>query len=221
MPPPRTALIAGATGLVGRHTVQQLVASHRYQEVVAIGRRPVTLEHPKLRQMVVDFDDLGGAASMAADDVFCCLGTTMRKAGNREAFRRVDLEYPLRLATVALAHGASQYLLVSSIGANPASRSFYLRVKGELERALRDLLFRRLSVFRPALLLGPRAELRWGERLGAIVFRGARPLFVGPFRKYRPIEANTVARAMVKVAEAGTDGYRVVESDEIAAIAEQ
>jgi len=218
--PSRTALIVGATGLVGRHCLQQLVASGCYREILSIGRRSVALEHPKLRQVVVNFDDLG-APTIAVDDVFCCLGTTMRKAGSRDAFRRVDFEYPLRLARVALERGASRYSLVSSLGANPASRSFYLRVKGELERALRDLPFRGLSIFRPSLLLGPRAEPRWGERLGAIAFRGARPLLGGPFRKYRPVEAGTVARAMVAIAEAGADGCRIVESDEIAALAGQ
>ena len=216
--PQRTALVAGATGLVGRHCLQELLASDSYREVVAIGRRPVPLTHAKLRQIVVDFDDLT-SMNITADDVFCCLGTTMRKAGSREAFRRVDYEYPLRLARVALERGASHYLLVSSLGADGAARTFYLRVKGELEQALRELGFRTLSIFRPSLLLGARAEVRWGERLGALAFRAVRPLLSGPLRRYRPIEASTVARAMVAAAESGGSGCHIAESDEITAIA--
>ncbi len=218
-PRSRTALVAGATGLVGGHCVASLLASDHYASVITAGRRPVDRSHPKLRQVTIDFTNLEAAGDLGADDVFCCLGTTIRKAGSRDAFRQVDFEFPMALARTALGQGARRFLLVSSLGADPGSRTFYLRVKGELEAAIRALPFEAVLVFRPSLLLGQRHEFRLGERVGEVMMRSVSPLMVGRFRRLRPIPAAHVATAMVRWAPLELTGYRVFESDEIAEIA--
>lgn len=215
----KTALLAGATGLVGGHCLNELLASPHYESVISIGRRPLGRTDPKLRDVATDLDAVTPDLVAGADDVFCCLGTTIKKAGSLDAFRRVDFDMPMALARAALGAGATRFCLVSSVGAGPRARTFYLQVKGELENALGDLGFRSLLLFRPSLLLGNRAEPRAGERFAELALQVVNPLLRGGWRKYRSIEAAAVARAMVRLAEQGTEGRRVVESDEIARIA--
>jgi uncharacterized protein YbjT (DUF2867 family) len=215
----RTALLAGATGLVGRHLLRLLLDDRAYERVTAVVRRGLPVSHKKLVQREIDFDllaDLGNVPRV--HDVFCCLGTTMRKAGSEDAFRRVDLGYVRELARVAHRHRAAQFLLVSAIGADPASRIFYNRVKGEAEDAIRQVAFEGVHVFRPSFLVGQRAEFRPRERIGIAAFRMVSPLMVGPLRQYRPIQAETVARAMVRVARDGGKGVHVYLSDRIQAL---
>ncbi|MDP9348399.1 MAG: oxidoreductase [Gemmatimonadota bacterium] len=212
----RTALVAGATGLVGGHLVDLLLEDPAWDAVTVLARRPLSRAHPKLRQEVVDFDRLEEhAGGLHATDVFCALGTTIRAAGSREAFRRVDLEYPRRLAEIASRSGAERFLLVSALGADARSRVFYNQVKGEAEAAVRAHPFAGVAVFRPSLLLGERTEHRPGEEVAKRLSGPLGFLLVGPLRKYRPIQARTVARAMVRLAREGVRGVRVVESDEI------
>ncbi len=215
----RTALIAGATGLVGGHCLDLLLADDAYGAVVSLGRRPLRRTHPKLTHHVIDFDHLDAHADLVAgDDVFCCLGTTMRKAGSKEAFRRVDYDYPLALARVALGRGAEQYLLVSALGANPRSPFFYNRVKGEVERAVSALSFEGVYLFRPSLLTGERAEVRPGERQAEAVLNALSFLLRGPLRKYRPTPAHVVAAAMIAVAKDKPGGVRVYEPEAMRAV---
>ncbi len=216
----RTALLLGATGLIGGHCLNYLLNDDTYGRVVALLRRPLEREHPQLEQQVIDFDRLQEFRELLrAQDVFCCLGSTMRKAGSQEAFRRVDYDYPVAVARAALENGAEQFLIVTSLGADPRSRIFYNRVKGEVEEAVKPLPFERIVILRPSLLLGERAELRRGERLAEPVARALTPLLRGPLRKYRPIEARSVAAAMVGLGREGGRGITVVESDRIAAYA--
>lgn len=213
----KTAWIAGASGLVGGFCLQQLLDSPRYSRVVAVARRELPVSHPKLTQSLVDFallDPLPGV-----DDVFCCLGTTIRQAGSREAFRRVDFGYVVSLAEAAAHSGASQFLVVSSIGANPTSGNFYLRVKGEMEQAVCEWPFAAAHLFRPSLLLGPRREVRWGERLGAVFGKVLSPLLRGKRSVYRPIAAETVARAMLAAAARGGRGRCIYEGSAILSLA--
>lgn len=217
--PARSALVLGATGLVGGHCLDLLLADGAWTRVAALGRRPAPREHPKLEQRTADFDRLEEHAdAFAADDVFCCLGTTIRAAGSREAFRRVDHDYPLAAARLASARGARHFLLITALGADPASRVFYNRVKGEVERDVAALPFAGVALVRPSLLLGGRAERRPGEALAQKVAPVLNPLLVGPLRRYRAIPVRTVARAMVRLAMEGIEGVRVVESDELAAL---
>ena len=212
-----TALIAGASGLVGGFLLRQLLDTPGYDRVVAPGRRPLDLTHPKLVQVTVDFASLDKvAADLRCDDAFCCLGTTIRQAGSRENFRAVDHAAVLALAWAVRRNGARRFFVVSALGANAQSRVFYNRVKGEMEEALAVLDFKTLAVFRPSLLLGPRANPRLGERLGAAVMWLAEPLLLGRLRKYRAIEAEVVARAMLRCSFGRNgEGVLVIPSDEI------
>lgn len=213
-------MLAGATGLVGGYCLAELLAADRYERVIALARRPLNRTHAKLTELLADFkrlDELGDR--LAADDVYCCLGTTIRRAGSPDAFRRVDLDYPLALAAAARLQGAAQFLIVSSLGADAAARTLYLRVKGELERSLSQIGLRALVVVRPSLLLGSRRESRPTEALAKVVLSAVAPLLVGRLARYRPVHARDVARAMVQLAGRGLTGRHTFESDELRALA--
>jgi uncharacterized protein YbjT (DUF2867 family) len=213
----RTALIAGGSGLVGGCLLRGLLDDAEYDRVVAIGRRPLAMSHPKLIQLTVDFTALDKViAERRCDDAFCCLGTTIRQAGSRDNFRAVDQTAVLAFAWAARRHGAQRFFTVSAMGANGHSRVFYNRVKGEMEEALKVLDFQTLAIFRPSLLLGLRPEKRRGERVAAAILQVTEPLLVGPLRKFRAIRAEVVARAMVRCAYGrGGQGLLVFSSDEI------
>ena len=209
-----TAVIAGATGLVGSHVLKLLLADPTWAHVISLGRRPVPDRHEKLEQRIVDLGALGAIADLPrTDDVFCCLGTTIKKAGSQDAFRRVDHDYVLELARAGLRFGATQFLLVSAIGADPTSRVFYSRVKGEVEAAVRKLPYRAVQIFRPGLLLGNRTEFRLGERIAMLTMPLLQPLLVSRLRRFRSITASNVARAMVSIAREMPRGPNVFEYD--------
>ncbi|UYZ57571.1 oxidoreductase [Hymenobacter latericus] len=216
--PHKVALIAGASGLVGSCLLPLLLNSGRYAKVISLSRRPLQLVHPKLDQRVVDFDRLEDhRLSLIADDVFCCLGTTMRQAGSKEAFYKVDYLYVVKLAALTSANFAAQFMVVSAMGADVASTFYYNRVKGDMEAAVRQTPFRAIHIFRPSLLLGERAEKRLGEQIGAVLLRLVNPLLVGPLKRYRGIPAQAVAQGMLNAAYQEGGGVRVYLSDEIAA----
>jgi len=209
----RTALVAGASGLVGGLLLDALLESPQYREVCSLGRRPVSKQHPRLTQRTVDFARLEGEPLPAADDAFCCLGTTIKKAGSQEAFRAVDHDAVLAFGKAARKAGARRFLVVTALGADPRSRVFYNRVKGEAEEALKAVGFETLVILRPSLLLGDRAESRPGERAAIVVSKALGPL-LRPFGG-RPIEAHTVARAMLALARDTPAGVRVALSGEL------
>jgi uncharacterized protein YbjT (DUF2867 family) len=216
----RTALVAGASGLVGGHLLQLLLAEGGYARVITLARRSLATRHPQLDQRVVDLGALDTLADFpGADDVFCCIGTTIKTAGSRQAFRKVDYDYVLGLARAGQRVGARQFLLVTALGADSASRIFYSRVKGEIEEAVRQLPYQGIQIFRPSFLMGDRAEVRLAERLGVPLARAVAPLLVGPLRRYRPIHAADVARAMVRIAQEAPRGPNVFEYDGIVAAA--
>ena len=196
----RRALLAGATGLIGGHVLDLLLADPTYDEVTALVRRPLEIEHEKLGERVVDFDRLADEEPPAADDVFCCLGSTMKKAGSKAAFRKVDHDYVVATARLGLAGGGQQFFLVSSIGADAKSMYFYSRVKGEAEASVAELGYEACHIFQPSILMGERDENRPGERLGIAAARVLNHLRAGPLRGYRGIAPATVASAMVSAA---------------------
>ena len=207
-----TALLVGASGLVGRECLRLLLADPAYERVVVLARREMTGATGaggRLVSRIVDFERLAEHEDVpAVDHVFCALGTTMRQAGSRERFYRVDHDYPVEVARLARAAGARHFALVSAMGADPKSRIFYNRVKGEAERDVAALGWPGLTVVRPSLLLGERAERRLGEEVGK------RLAFLAP-RKWKPIAARKVAAAMVRAAKEGRPGVRVIESGEM------
>jgi uncharacterized protein YbjT (DUF2867 family) len=188
----------------------------RWDRVVTLGRRPMPAAGPRHEHHVLDFEHLvEQPALFACDDVFCALGTTIREAGSEEAFARVDRDYPFAAAQLARGQGARQFLLVSSIGANPRSPFFYTRVKGEVEEALKRVGFESLSIFRPSQLAGERAARRPKEERALAILGVLRPVLVGPLRRWRPTPAEAVARVMVGVAAERPPGIHVFEADEI------
>jgi uncharacterized protein YbjT (DUF2867 family) len=219
--PQRTALIAGATGLVGSHCLKQLLDDPAYSQVVSISRRPGPESNAKLVQKIVELDNLSQLAPIAANDAFCALGTTIAKAGSQEAFRKIDFGYSKAFAEFALAGGAQQFALVSSVGANAHSRNFYPRTKGELEEAVKALSFTSVHTFQPSFLMGSRAERRPGEGIGLALAKALQFAFVGALSKYRPIEASTVAAAMIAAVKRGEPGYHIYLFDDMQALAKQ
>lgn len=214
----RTALLAGATGLVGGHVLEFLLAADTWSHVVTVGRRSVAQSHEKLEQRILDLGAIEALSDLPhAEDVFCCLGTTIRQAGSQQAFRRVDHDFVVGLARAGIRGGARQFLLVSAVDADTESRIFYSRVKGEAEMAVRKLPYRATQIFRPSLLLGKRAAFRFGERAAMLVAPVLPVFLLGGLRRYRPISASSVAQAMVNVARAAPHGTNVYEYDAIVA----
>lgn len=204
----RVALVAGGSGLVGRALLPLLLASPEYARVHAISRRPLPLEHVRLANRVLRFDMSLEAQlkGLAVQDAFCCLGTTLRAAGSQPAFRAVDHDLVLAFARVAKSSGAERLVLISSVGADAASKNFYLSVKGETERDLEALGLRSLDILQPSLLLGMRAEWRGLELLAQVAGWTLGPLLVGNWARYRPIEASMVAAAMRGAVRSGRLG---------------
>jgi uncharacterized protein YbjT (DUF2867 family) len=215
----RTAIIAGASGLSGRHLLLHLIADARYTAIHALVRKPVLDAHPKLIEHVVDYDHLPALPNV--DDVYCCLGTTIKKAGSQEAFRRVDFDCVMSLANAARRADAKRFLVISALGASATSPAFYNRVKAEMESALQSLGFQLLAIFRPSFLLGERSESRPGERIGIGIFQAVGPLLLGPARKYRAIHVDDVAKAMISVAWQDARGTKVYLSDAMQRLADQ
>jgi uncharacterized protein YbjT (DUF2867 family) len=212
---PLSVLLVGATGLVGRECLRLLLADGGFNRIVAVARRSLSPEvrSPKLETHVIDFDHVNEYEELfTVDAIICALGTTIRQAGSRTRFRTVDYEYPLAFARLGRRHGCRHFLVVSALGANARSRVFYNRVKGDLEESLRALGYPRLTIVRPALLLGPRSELRLGEEVAKRVTRWLGPLVP---RAYKPVEARMVAAALVRAAREEGSGVRVIESGEI------
>ena len=208
--PPRTAVIAGATGLVGRCLLQHLLGEPRYARIVAVGRHAPPA-HPKLEAIV---DALHAPAQLgsrlAGDDCYCCLGATQRAAGSRSAFERVDFQMVVDFARAAHAAGCRRMIAVSALGASPHSPSFYSRVKGRAEQALAEIGFDSLQILRPSLLLGARSERRPAEAAAQRLTAPLAGLFVGPLQSLRPVDADTVAAAMPELAFRGAPGVHVL-----------
>lgn len=212
----RSALIAGSSGLIGAELLQLLLNDGVYSKVYSLVRKNTGIRHPKLEEILVNFDALDASlGSIKADDVFCCLGTTMKKAGSEAAFRKVDYDYPLALAHWAKVSGSNGFYLVSAMGASDKSSIFYNKVKGELERDITSLGISSTAFFRPSLLLGNRIENRPGEKAAIIFAKAVGFLFVGPLKNYKAIHVTKVAKAMIESAKSPLNGIRIVLSGEM------
>jgi uncharacterized protein YbjT (DUF2867 family) len=204
----RIALVAGGSGLVGGQLLPLLLQAPQYTRVHALSRRPLPFDHPRMANRVVRFEAslLAQLKGLKCQDAFCCLGTTIREAGSQAAFRAVDHDLVLEFAQLALASGAERMVVVSAMGANAASKNFYLRVKGEMEKGLEGLRFRALDILEPSLLLGARRELRVLELSAQLAMHLVNPLLLGRWSRFRAIPAATVAAAMCGTARSGRRG---------------
>ena len=207
----KTALISGATGLVGSFLVKMLLEDGNYNKVKILVRKPIDLNHPALEQIIYDYEK-PDFEKLKADDVFCCLGTTIKKAGSREAFTKVDYEYPLQIAQATKDSGAQNFSIVTAIGSNSKSKIFYNKVKGEVEEKLQEIPFQSLHIHRPSMLLGPRKEFRTGEEVGKVIARLLWFLFP---KRYRGIHASQVAGCMISKMKEAKPGLQIIESDKM------
>lgn len=218
----KTALIFGSTGLVGSKLLEILLSSTQYQRVVAFTRSPLDIQHSKFKNIIIDFDRLELMAhKFAGDDLYICLGTTMKKAGSKEAFYKVDFTYCFEVARMAALNKVNQLLLVSSVGADPDSSIFYSQVKGKLENSVITLPFWSIHIFRPSLLLGQRNEFRPAEAVSAIFARGINAIGSNFLGKYKPVEAHDVALSMVHAASVLNKGIHLYTSDKIVEMANE
>ncbi len=216
----RNALLVGATGLVGSHLLNKLIEHGDYGNIATLGRQAPGHIHERVTHHVADISgDRAQYTLPGADVLFCCLGTTIKTAGSQSAFRAIDFGLVVRIARAALANGTRTIVVVSSVGADPGSGNFYLRTKGEMERAVSELGFERVGVVRPSLLLGARDELRVAERLGQSAARLINPLLAGGLARYRAVDAATVAAAMIGFDRSASTGVSVIEGREIQRLA--
>ncbi len=209
------SIVVGGTGLIGSELLKLLVKDAQFAPVTALARR--SFDAPA--GVNVRVTDFARQDVTSAEFYFCCLGTTIKKAGSQDAFRKVDFDLAVNTARAARENGARTALVVSALGADKNSGIFYNQVKGEMEEAMQTLGYTTLYIFRPSLLTGDRAEVRPGEKIGQAIGMIAGPLFFGPLKRYKPIAGLDVARAMVRLAKSGGTGVHIVESEMIASVA--
>ena len=212
----RTALLIGATGLIGSQLLTKLLHTPYYDKITVLTRRTLGISNTKLHEVLFDFDK-PDASKIVANDIYCCLGTTIKTAGSKDAFKKVDFEYPLTIASLALKNGAEKFLIVTAMGSDASSGIFYNRTKGEVEQGLRSLGYPTLHILRPSLLLGDRKESRLGEKVGEVLAAVFKPLMLGPLKKYRAIDSGKVAAAMLALAKKSETGVFVHDSGELQA----
>ena len=209
----RIAIVAGASGLVGKELVYKLINSDQYRLIYILSRKKIGLVNDKIRELVIDFDKIDQLKfAEPVDDAFCTLGTTMKQAGSKDNFKKVDFEYVIALANLAKHSGASKFLVVSAMGANSKSAVFYNKVKGLTEEALMSIGFNQLVIFRPSLLLGDRHDKRFAEKLSGFLMKVFNFLIPD---NYKAIEAEKVADYMVKIALKSTDKVLIIKSGEM------
>ncbi|MEI9947189.1 MAG: NAD(P)H-binding protein [Chitinophagaceae bacterium] len=211
----RTASLIGATGLIGNYLLQELLKDDYFTTVRLLIRRPVALSHPKLEKKLVDFNDAESfkLALEGTTIIFCCIGTTTKKVkGNKELYRKIDFDIPVNTAKFGKETGCETFVFVSSLGANKNSNSFYLKLKGETEEALKSIGLNSLYIMRPSLLLGKRKEFRLGEKLAEVFMVPVSFLLPA---KYKPVDGMKVAKAMIVAAKQEKKGIFVYENREI------
>ena len=213
----RKAIVAGATGLTGGHLLSLLLEDKRYSHVTALVRHQNLHAHHKLTELLMDYDEMPKLPHV--DDAYCCLGTTIKKAGSEAAFRKVDFDYVVAFARAAKLAGAQRFMVISALGASSKSAIFYSRVKGEMEHALREIGFEAVHIFQPSLILGERKEARAAERISIAAFNMFGWLMVGALQKYKAIESATIAKAMIHSAFSTAHSVRTHPSDKIEAMA--
>jgi uncharacterized protein YbjT (DUF2867 family) len=212
----KIAVLVGASGLIGTELLQQLLDDPEFEKVKIIVRKLIQLKHPKLEQVVINFDEMDKySESMKGDIGFCTLGTTIKTAGSKEAFSKVDYGYVIHFAEIIKSNGAFRFVVVSSLGVTENGGNFYLTVKRDMENSLKKLNFKSLIIVRPSMLLGNRKEFRLAENIGKFLMKKLDFLFIGKLKKYKAIEANTVAKAMLNLSKTDLENVSVFESDRL------
>lgn len=202
------AILFGATGLTGSALLTALLQDERYKDVKIFVRKTTGISHPKLTEIVVNFEELAAkSAEIKGNHLFCCLGTTLKQAGSQAAQQKIDRDYPAQIAQIAAKNAVGKYIVVSSVGADAGSRNFYLRTKGEMEQEIiRAMGEKNVKVFQPSFLLGDRKENRGGEKLGILIEKLISPLLMGSLSKYKGINVEKLAKAMIFSANSDTLG---------------
>ena len=211
----KTALLFGASGLVGSHLLNQLIKDTNYSKIKLFVRSVTEIIDPKVEIIKIDFNNLQNhKEDVKGDDCFFCIGTTKKNSSDKDEYRRVELDIPKEIAKIAKLNLVNSFIFVSALYANPNSSGDYVRFKGLAEEELKRLDFPKLAIMRPSFLMGDRKEKRVGEKIGIFVFKLLSPLLLGPFKKMRPINAETVAKAMIRAANENLE-KNIFESNEI------
>jgi uncharacterized protein YbjT (DUF2867 family) len=215
----KTAIVFGSTGLIGNLLVEELIKSDKYSTIKSFVRQPTSITEPKVEEIVSDFSNTTAFSQLiSGDDIFICLGTTIKKAGSVANMEKIDRDLPLDIAKAAASAGVKGIAIVSSIGASARASNYYLRIKGELEDGIMQLPFDRKAILRPSMLLGERKEKRTGEIVGKVVMTAVKPVLIGKLLKYRAIHGRDVAKAMIAVMNT-PQKKSVFESDELQKLA--
>jgi uncharacterized protein YbjT (DUF2867 family) len=214
----KTALLFGASGLVGSHVLNQLISNNNYSKIKLFVRSSINMSDPKIEIIQTDFNNLENhREDIKGDDCFFCIGTTKKNSPDKNEYKRVELEVPKQIAQIAKSNLVNSFVFISSGYADPKSSGDYLKFKGEVEEELKRLNFPKLGIMRPSFLLGDRKEKRIGEKIGIFVFKLLSPLFLGPLKKMKPIHSATVAKAMITISQ--NDSLKTIfESNEISEI---
>ena len=211
----KTALLFGSSGLVGGHLLNELIQNDNYSKIKLFVRSVPEISNPKIEIIKTDFNSLENhKEDIKGDDCFFCIGTTKKNSLDKDDYRRVELDIPKEIAKIAKSNLVNSFIFVSALYANPKSSGDYVRFKGLVEEELKRLNFPKLALMRPSFLIGDRKEKRVGENIGIFVFKLLSPLLLGPLKKMKPIHAETVAKAMIRVANENLE-RNIFESDEI------
>ena len=214
----KTALLFGASGLVGNHLLNQLISNNNYSNIKLFVRSSIDISDPKIEIIQTDFNNLENhREDIKGDDCFFCIGTTKQNSPDKSEYRRVELDVPKQIAQITKSNSVNSFVFVSSGYADPKSSGDYLKFKGEVEEELKRLNFPKLGIMRPSFLLGDRKEKRVGEKIGIFVFKLLSPLFLGPLKKMKPIHSATVAKAMIAITQ-NDSSQTIFESNEISEI---
>ena len=214
----KTALLFGASGLVGNHLLNQLISNNNYSNIKLFVRSSIDISDPKIEIIQTDFNNLENhKEDIKGDDCFFCIGTTKKNSPDKNEYKKVELEVPKQIAQIAKSNSVNSFVFVSSGYADPKSSGDYLKFKGEVEEELKRLNFPKLGIMRPSFLLGDRKEKRVGEKIGIFVFKLLSPLFLGPLKKMKPIHSATVAKAMIAITQ-NDSSQTIFESNEISEI---
>jgi len=214
----KTALLFGASGLVGSHVLSQLISNNNYSKIRLFVRSSIDISDPKIEIIQTDFNNLENhREDIKGDDCFFCIGTTKKNSPDKNEYKRVELEVPKQIAQIAKSNLVNSFVFISSGYADPKSSGDYLKFKGEVEEELKRLNFTKLGIMRPSFLLGDRKEKRIGEKIGIFVFKLLSPLFLGPLKKMKPIHSAIVAKAMIAITQ-NDSSKTIFESNEISEI---